>query len=135
MFNINAFQGTEFLFITELVAAVHSLMDTMYLFQKSTCSHELRNYNVFERYFYLRCIVFSKEHLQPYIWVVLLLFQEATCSDLVFLRLLSFFEISISIYKRAVEPTHVFKLTVFFQNRRSCSKEISNYDTSLVSGM
>ena len=36
----------------------------------------------------------SKEHLQPYTWVVPLLFQEATCSDLIFSRVLCFFEIS-----------------------------------------
>ena len=48
--------------------------------------------NVFGRY--LRHIVTSKQHLQLYIWVVPSLFQEATCSDLVFLRVLSFFEIS-----------------------------------------
>ena len=29
---------------------------------------------------------FSKEHFQPYIWVVPSLFQEGTCSDLVFSR-------------------------------------------------
>ena len=51
-------------------------------------------YNVFDRYFYLRCIVISKKHLQPYIWVVPSLFQETICSDLVFLRVLPFFEIS-----------------------------------------
>ena len=51
-------------------------------------------YNVYDRYFYLRHIVISKEHLQPYIWIVPSLFQEATCSDLVFSRVLCFFEIS-----------------------------------------
>ena len=80
------------------------------------------------------------EHLQPYIWVVPSLFQEATCTDLVFSRVLCFFEISTRIipvfkdielirhsscshpigewlffyYKRAVAATHSFKFSVFF---------------------
>ena len=44
----------------------------------------LHIYNVFDRYFHLRPIVIWKGHLQPYIWVVPSLFQEATSSDLVF---------------------------------------------------
>ena len=35
------------------------------IFWKSTCSHELPIYNVFDRYFYLNLIVILKEHLQP----------------------------------------------------------------------
>ena len=78
------------------------------------------------------------------------LYQEAT-SDLVFSRVLCFFEISTAIipafkdielihhsscshtfykwpffyYAKAVAATHSFKFTVFSQSRRSCSKEIS----------
>ena len=48
------------------------------IFQKSTWDHKLHIYNVFDKYFYLRGIVTSKEHLQPYIWAVPSLFQEAT---------------------------------------------------------
>ena len=113
-------------------------------------------YNAFDRYFYLRRIATSKEDLQPYIWVVPSLFQEGTFSDLVFSRVPSFFEISICnrlcfqwywvnslpvhllhpfdewpffCYKRAVVATRSFKFTVFFQNKRSCSKEISSSST------
>ena len=39
-------------------------------------------YDVFDRYFSLRCVAISKKHLQPYIYVVLSLFQGTTCSDL-----------------------------------------------------
>ena len=41
-------------------------------------------------------------------------------------------------YKRAATATHSFKFTVFFQDRRICSKEIKlviNCDTSLVLGI
>ena len=99
-------------------------------------------------YFYLRRIVTSKENMQPYIWVIPPLFQEASCWDLVFSRVLYFFEIRsfnrlcfqrykiyfrcsnpldkwpLFHYKRAVAATNSFKLTVFFHNRRSCSKKI-----------
>ena len=124
-------------------------------FHKISCDHSLLNgYSIyfttalaamscvftkyFDRYFYLWFIVISKEHLQSFIWVVPLLFQEVICSDLVFSRVLSFFEMStcnrlcfqvelirlqlqLSIlrmtlfyYKRAVVATHSFKFTVFF---------------------
>ena len=43
---------------------------------------------------FLRRIAISKEHLEPYICVVLSLFQEASCSNLVFSRALCFFETS-----------------------------------------
>ena len=46
--------------------------------------HALQKYNVFDSYFYLRHILIQKEHLQPYIWVAPLLFQEAICSYLGF---------------------------------------------------
>ena len=83
------------------------------------------------------------------------LFQEAACNDLVFSRL-CFFEMNTCdhpcfqrywvnsasscshpfdewyffYYKRAVATTRSFKFTIFFQNRRSCSKV-----TFLVSGI
>ena len=86
------------------------------------------------------------------------LFQEATCSDLVFSRVLCFFEKARAIipvfkssklichsncshafnewplfyYKRAATATHSFKFTVFFWNRRSCSKEISYLSTVIL---
>ena len=52
------------------------------IFQKSTCNHKLQIYKVFERYFYLRCVAISKEHVHPYLWVVPSLFKNVTCSDL-----------------------------------------------------
>ena len=75
------------------------------------------------------------------------LIQEAICSDLVFSRVLCFFETIIPVfknielirhsscshrfnewpffyYKRAVAATHSFKFTGFLQNR-SCSKDLS----------
>ena len=64
------------------------------ILQKGICTNELRIYNVFEKYFYLSCVIVSKEHLQSCIWVAPSLFQEATCSDLVFWRALCFFETS-----------------------------------------
>ena len=145
----NFFQGTVFLCFTKLVAAINSWTDTLFISEQHL-QPWLCIYNVFDRYFYLRRIVTSKDHMQPYIWVITPLFQEATCRDLVFSRVLSFFEIStcsrlcfqryrvnlppvatihsmngtFSIIK-AVAATNSFKLTVFFQNRRSCIKEMS----------
>ena len=82
-----------FLYFTKLVAAIHSLT-VLHLFQNSTCSHELCIHSAFDRYLYWRRIVTSKEQMQPYIWMVPPLFQEATCLNLVFSRVLSFFEIN-----------------------------------------
>ena len=91
MFNDNFFQGAVFLCFTKLVAAIHSLTDSVFISEQHL-QQLLCIYNVFDRYFCLRCIVTSKEHLQPHVWVVPPLFQEATCKDLVFSRVLSFFE-------------------------------------------
>ena len=91
MFN-SFFQGTFLLCFTELVATIHSLV--LYLFQNSTCSHELRIYSVFDRYFFLRRTVISKQRLQPFIWVLQPSFQATSCCDIVFSRVLSLFEIS-----------------------------------------
>ena len=92
---------------------------------------------------YLRWIFISKEQLQPYIWVVPPLFQEATCSDSVFSTVLCFFKQALAVipffigielihksscshpfdelpffyYKRVIAATHSFKFTVFLQNR------------------
>ena len=59
------FQGTVFLYFTILVAAIHSFMGTVFVFQNSNCSHELHIYNIFDGYFYLTVVVILKEHLQP----------------------------------------------------------------------
>ena len=98
----------------------------------------------------MKAFCISKEHLQPHIWVVPSLFQEVTCSDLVFSRVLCFFEQALAVIpffkgielisnsscsdpfdewpifynKKTIAATHSFKFTVFLQNR-NCSKEIS----------
>ena len=134
------FQGRVFLYFTKLVVAILFLMDT---------------------------VLISKQHLQPWIeylqciWQIFLfkaycnfkwapaaihvsgtvIIQDAMCINLVFSRVLSFFEIStwnsppvaaihstngpFSIIERAVAATHSFKFTVIFQNRRSCTKDTS----------
>ena len=90
----NFFQGTVFLCFRKLVAAIHSLTDTVFISEQHL-QPWLCIYNIFDRYFYLRRIVTSKEPMQPCLWVVPPLFQGATCRDLVvFSRALSFFEIS-----------------------------------------
>ena len=89
----NFIQGIVFLCFTKLVAAMHSLTETVFISEQHLQTW-LYIYNVFDRYFYLRRIAISKEHMQPYIWVVPPLFREATCRDQVFSRVLSFFEIS-----------------------------------------
>ena len=68
-------------YFTKVVAANHSSINTLFLrraFATINCIYKM-NLTV-----YLRRIFISKEHLQPYIWVVPSFFQEATCSDLVF---------------------------------------------------
>ena len=107
-------------------------------------------------------IVISKKHLR-YIWVVPSLFQEVTCSDLVFSRVLCFLKTSTCrhhflygielirnysynhpfnewpffYYKRVTAATNLFKFTVFFAKQdlyKGDHKYINiNYDTSLVS--
>ena len=123
------------------------------LFHKISCGHPLLNryciyfstahaaticaYTVFWQIFLFKSYCNFKGAHAPYIWVVALLFKEATCRDLVFSRVLSFFEISTCNclcfqrywvnslpVARAVVATNSFKFAVFFQNRRSCSKEI-----------
>ena len=99
------------------------------MFYRSTCNHELCIYNAFKRHFLLRHIVISKVHLQPYIWVVLSLFQKATCSDLVFSRVLYFLENSTcncSCFQRwRVSFPFQLQATIKQMKRRSCRKEIS----------
>ena len=57
-----------------------------------TCSYALCMCNVSERYFYPRHIVISEDHLQSCIWMVPPIIKEATCSVVVFSRVLCFFE-------------------------------------------
>ena len=42
-------------------------MDIAFISEQRLQSNELCIYNVFDRYFYLRRTVTSKEHLQPYV--------------------------------------------------------------------
>ena len=71
----NFFQGTVFICFTKLVAAIHSLADTVFISEQHL-QPWLCIDNVFDRYLNLSRFVNSKE--QPYIWVVPPLFQEAT---------------------------------------------------------
>ena len=108
----------------------------------------------------LRCIVISKEHLQPYIWVVPSLFQ-VICSELVFSRdcvsfkqalaVIPFFKVIELIRKsscshpfdellfsiiRVTAATHSFKFTVFAEQELEPGDTINTYhDTFLVSSM
>ena len=112
------------------------------LFQKSTCNRSLCIYYVFDKYFYFRCTIISEDCLQPNILSVTIIISEgSTYSDLVFFRMLCFFEISsyshvfmerhriksphylkpstlwknpLFHYKIAVAAKHFFKFTVFF---------------------
>ena len=80
------FQNT--CFFVSLVASILSSID-MVFFRRAladmNCLYAM----------YLTDISISKEHVQSYIWVVPSLFHEAFCSDLVFLRVMCFFETSI----------------------------------------
>ena len=76
------------------------------LFDKISCTHPLlsRYCVYFKTALAVRTCVYTmyladisltlNEQIESYIWVVPPLFQESTCRDLAFLKLLSFFEIS-----------------------------------------
>ena len=68
-------------YFTKVVAANHSSIDTLFLRRALATINCIYKMNLTV---YLRRIFFSKEHLQPYIWVAPSFFQEASCSDLVF---------------------------------------------------
>ena len=146
----NFFQGTVPLCFTKLVAAIHS--DTVFISEQHL-QPWLCIYNIFDRYFYLRRIVTSKEPMQPYLWVVPPLFQGATCRDLVFSRVLSFLEIStcdrlclqryrvnlppvaaihspngpISIVKEQLQPQILSNLLYFFRTGGAVARRYHNY--------
>ena len=74
-------------FFVSLVAAIYSSTEKN--------SHELAIYNLFDGYFYLRRIVISKEHFcHTFQWY----HQKAFSSDLVFSKVLCFFETRTCIY-------------------------------------
>ena len=117
-------------------------------------------YKVFDWYFLLRYIVISKEHLQPYMWLVPSLFQEATYNDLVFSRVLCFFETSTCshpFFQRywvnsqfQLQPS-IRWMALFLLQKSNCSHSFfqiycvfadknwdiinNNFDTSLASGI
>ena len=94
------FQSTMFLC---WFSCGHLFFNGYGVFWKSTCSHELPLYNVFDRYFCLKRIAISKDHLKFYIWVVVRLFQETFAVSSYFqgccvslkeaLAVISFFEV------------------------------------------
>ena len=106
------------------------------------CNHELRIYNIFDRYFYIRRIAISQELLQPYIWVVPSLFQEAICSDLTvtvfflnkhlrskfFSKVLSysylFNEWPFFYYKNGIAATHFFQIDCGFIEQGHCVQSV-----------
>ena len=93
MFNVWQFFLGHSVSLFHRISCGHPSTDTVFIYEQHL-QPWLCIYIIFDRYFYLSRIVASKEHMQPYIWVVPPLFQEATCRDLVFSRVLSFFEIS-----------------------------------------
>ena len=123
-------------------------MDTVFSRRVLAAMNCLLICNVFDRLFRLRRIFISKEHMQPYIWVVPSLFQEIFYSEAYYLQgycvslkqalqVIPFFK-GIKLIrnsscshtfdeqqnKRAHAAKHSFKFTVLFQSR-NCSKKIS----------
>ena len=95
MFNVwQLFPGYSASFFTKLVAAIHSLKDSVFIWEEHL-QPWIVYMQCFDRHFYLRRIATSKEHMQPCIWMVQPLAQEVTFMDLVFSRVQSFFKISI----------------------------------------
>ena len=106
--------------------------------------------NVFDRYFYLRCVAISKEHLQSYIWMVPSLFQDATCSDLGYcvslkqaLAVIPFFKAESQFHcSHSYSDRTRFVIKDILSNFLCfCRTEIvlrwynNNFETSLISGM
>ena len=63
------FQSSVFLYLTEVVAAIHSSMDTV--FSEDHLQPWIAYVQCIWQIFPFKDIVNSKEHLQPYIWMVL----------------------------------------------------------------
>ena len=85
---------------------------------------------VFDRYFYLRWIFVSKEHLSGTIIILLAVIQyfQGCCVSNIELICKSscshpFGGLPFFDYKRVITATHSLKFTVFLQNR-NCSNEI-----------
>ena len=136
-------------------------MDTVFS-KKSTCSHGLSIYNVFDRFFYLRHIVIFKVKLAvvhlsitviipgslllwPRIFKGTVLFWKSTCSHAFFqgIELIRnsscsylFDEWPFFITKEQLQPRIFSNLLCFWRTGIAAKKIINtNYDTSLFSGM
>ena len=88
------------MFLCQKSSCGHPFLNAQGIFQKSTCSHELRIYNVFDRYFKGIELIHNSGFSLP------------------------FDEWPFLYYKRTIAATHSFKFTVFLRNK-SCRKEIS----------
>ena len=153
------FPRTVFLSFTKLVAAIHSLMNTVFISEQHlqpriTYLQWIWQIFLFKVYRNFKgalaairlsgTIIISGGHLQ---WSsifksTVFLWRKHWQSSL-FSKILSYFASSCSYpfdewpffyHKRAVAATHSFKVVVFFQNRRSCSKEISRLSTLIPLG-
>ena len=113
----------------KIVAVNHILMDKLFL-RRALATINFMYENVFDRYFYLRWIFVSKEHLSGTIIILLAViqyFQGCCVSDIELICKSSYSHpfdgLPFFDFKRVITATHSFKFTVLLQNR-NCSKEI-----------
>ena len=137
------FQGTVFLYFTKLVAAIHSLMGAAFILEqhlqpwivfwqillfKTYC-----NFKVALASIQGATVIISGGQFQPSsIFKLLSFFERSTWNRLCFQKNWVNSQPVSAIHssnKRTVVATHSFSFTVFFQNRRSCSNEISQLFT------
>ena len=109
------FQSTVFLYFTRVFAAIQPQYGS---FSKSTFSHELRTRNVFDICF---TDIFSNEHLEPYIWVIPSLLQEAICFDLIPSRLLCLLEARLAVIPFVSKVLSYFAFSLAAINSINCS--------------
>ena len=127
-------------YFTKVVAANHSSTDTLFLrraLATINCLYKMILTDLLKADFYFKRAL-TAIHLRCTI-----IFQEATCSDLVFSTVMLFFKQALAVipffigielihksscnhpfdelpffyYKRVIAATHSFKFTVFLQNR------------------
>ena len=97
MFNVWDFcQGTVLLYFTKLVAAIHSLTDTVFISEQYLQPWIVYRQCIWQIFLCKACRNFKGAHAAMHLSGPSL-FQEPTCRDLVFSRVLSFFEISTCI--------------------------------------
>ena len=130
MFNVWQFFPGYSVSLFHKISCGHPLLNRYCIYFRTALAATICAYTMFWQIFLFKLYCNFKAAHAPYIWVVALLFKEATCRDLVFSRVLSFFEISTCNrlcfqrywvnslpVARAVVAINSFKFAVFFSEQ------------------